>query len=197
MVTDRLMGYVVISPDMDKMENQNERTPFLREASSCAQHSDHHLSPVDRTAAVQKRRLAGPVLALVLGVGILVVALGGVSSRASSSPDTRIIDGDGSLPPGLDQIGPTKTWQCGTSSLPVLNSTDVVSYFSLEEGEAAVYGTKAHEAMFNGYLFRFVSAKNKALFEVIQRLRVLLPHLDLKISDNDVSYCIILLYIQQ
>ncbi|CAM9601534.1 unnamed protein product, partial [Hapterophycus canaliculatus] len=56
------------------------------------------------------------------------------------------------------------TWECGDCSAPVLNSADVVSYFTLQEGEPAVYGSKEYEVVYNGYRFRFVSARNKALF---------------------------------
>ncbi|CAM9523032.1 unnamed protein product [Pylaiella littoralis] len=143
-------------------ENHNESTPFLNQdgqnTGGCS-HSDHHLSPADRQAAARRRRLAGPALTFVLGICIFVIATGGASSGVF--PGTV---GDVSQPE-LDIIGPIKTWECGTSLLPVLNSSDVVSYFSLEEGEGAVYGTEEHEVVYKGYLFRFESANNKALFE--------------------------------
>lgn len=42
----------------------------------------------------------------------------------------------------------------------------MVEYFSLEKGDAAVYGLPEHEVILNGYRFFFASAKNKKLFEV-------------------------------
>lgn len=51
-------------------------------------------------------------------------------------------------------------------SLPVLAGVDVVSYFSLDNGEAAIYGVPEYESVFRGYRFYFVSEEHKATFEV-------------------------------
>lgn len=154
----------------DKQHSSSEITPFLQKSGNnnheagYAHPNHHHLSPADRPAAARRRLLAGPALALLLAIGIFVAATGGAGGRGVSD----IVDGDkpGSQQAEFDIIGPTKTWECGTSSLPVLNSTDVVSYFTLEEGDGAVYGSREHEVVYGGYVFRFVSAENKALFEV-------------------------------
>lgn len=51
-------------------------------------------------------------------------------------------------------------------SLPVLEGVDVVSYFSLDDGEAAIYGVLEYESVFCGYRFYFVSEEHKATFKV-------------------------------
>lgn len=69
--------------------------------------------------------------------------------------------------------GGYKTWECAASVTgdPVMNGADTVSYFSLPEGEAALFGTEEYKVIYNGYTFWFVSGENKALFEVRQRGR--------------------------
>lgn len=47
-----------------------------------------------------------------------------------------------------------------------MNGADVVSYFSLEEGQEAMFGSTEHVSVLNGYTFRFISKENKDLFEV-------------------------------
>lgn len=46
-----------------------------------------------------------------------------------------------------------------------LKGVDVVAYFSLEEGDEAVWGSTDFVATFGGYRYLFASAENKALFE--------------------------------
>lgn len=54
----------------------------------------------------------------------------------------------------------------GDRSLPVLEGTDVVAYFSLEPGSRAVKGSAQHISEYLGYLFYFSSKENKLVFEV-------------------------------
>lgn len=110
-------------------------------------------------AAVRRKGLAGPAIALLLAIGIFVAATA-PGRLASVKEKTR---------QELLALSETSTWECGTSTEPVLNSADVVSYFSLKEGEAAMYGFEEHQVKYNGYTFLFVSAQNKALFEVSSR----------------------------
>lgn len=143
-------------------KNYGESTPFFREGPVTSAGGAH-------PTTAGRRRLAGPMSALGLAIGILVVATGGVNRRSVPV----VPDVADSLPELVTITH--RTWECGTSSRPVLNSADVVAYFSLEDGEGAIYGTVEHELVYNGYLFRFVSAENKALFEVRRRMKGLRP----------------------
>ena len=113
----------------------------------------------------------GFLFTLLLGVGVFGVSTGvtrfffprGLSGQqGSSKPETNLLSGD---------EGRWKTWtDCATTIAgdPVLEGADLVSYFSLTDGQAAMYGTEQHEASYHGYTFWFVSEENKALFEVRQ-----------------------------
>lgn len=54
----------------------------------------------------------------------------------------------------------------GNTDLPVLGGVDVVAYFSLEAGAAAMFGYETHQYHVGGYKFYFVSEENKKIFEV-------------------------------
>lgn len=59
------------------------------------------------------------------------------------------------------------TEECaGDRTLPVLNGTDTVAYFSLEPGEPAVVGNGRYKTVFNGYTFLFATRENMLIFEV-------------------------------
>ncbi|CAM9730404.1 unnamed protein product [Scytosiphon promiscuus] len=103
-----------------------------------------------------RRRSVAVVLTLMFAISGFCLTSEG---NGHVNPDILAAPDESSTPSGR------ATWECGDSSAPVLNSADVVSFFSLEEGEAAVYGSKDHEVVYNGYLFRFASAGNKAMFE--------------------------------
>ena len=115
--------------------------------------------------AVRRKGLVGPVLALVLAIGVLVAATtrGRLASAGKEDSRQELIAVSESQ---------TTTLECGTSAEPVLNKADVVSYFTLKEGEAAMYGFEEYQVTYNGYTFLFVSAHNKALFEVSSHMHV-------------------------
>lgn len=117
----------------------------------------------------------GAVITFFVALGIFVISAGTgrflLGTTADQASNLRVED-DGLTSAAEEAaqllIEPTsKTWECAESSRPVLKGVDVVSYFSLEQHEAAMYGTEEHESVFGGYKFLFVSAENKALFEVI------------------------------
>ncbi|CAN0276965.1 unnamed protein product [Ectocarpus sp. 12 AP-2014] len=112
----------------------------------------------DRKGAVRWKGLAAPVIALLLAIGVFVAATAPGRLVSVKKEENR---------PELVAVSDsqTTTWECGTSTEPVLNGADVVSYFSLKEGEAAMYGFEGYQVKYNGYTFMFASAQNKALFE--------------------------------
>ncbi|CAN0450469.1 unnamed protein product [Ectocarpus sp. 12 AP-2014] len=112
----------------------------------------------DTHGAIRRKGLAAPVIALLLAIGIIVAATspGRVVSVKEEANRQELL---------AVSESPTTTWECGTSTEPVLNGADVVSYFSLKEGEAAMYGFEEYQVNYNGYTFMFASAQNKALFE--------------------------------
>lgn len=114
--------------------------------------------------AQQQNAMTGRVLRTILTLIMLVIGvLAGLTVKGNghaAAPEVRAAHGREPAPTTM------ATWECGDSSAPVLNSADIVSYYTLQEGEAAVYGSKDHEVVYNGYLFRFALAGNKALFEV-------------------------------
>ncbi|CAM9763622.1 unnamed protein product [Ectocarpus sp. 13 AM-2016] len=112
----------------------------------------------DTHGAIRRKGLAAPVIALLLAIGIIVAATspGRVVSVQEEANRQELV---------AVSESPTTTWECGTSTEPVLNGADVVSYFSLKEGEAAMYGFEEYQVKYNGYTFMFASAQNKALFE--------------------------------
>lgn len=122
---------------------------------------DDHLPSDTRRPAAGHHHLRCVATAILFMFAIISGLVGLIAARNHHAVPEVLAAPDGKLVPLT-----TVTWECGDSSAPVLRSADVVSYFTLQEGEAAVFGSKDYEVVYNGYLFRFVSAGNKALFEV-------------------------------
>ncbi|CAB1108953.1 unnamed protein product [Ectocarpus sp. CCAP 1310/34] len=116
----------------------------------------------DRKGTVRWKGVAAPVIALFLAIGVFVAATfpGRLVSVKKEANRQELLAVSG---------GRSTTWECGTSTEPVLNGADVVSYFSLKEGEAAMYGFEEYQVKYNGYTFLFASAQNKVLFESASR----------------------------
>lgn len=155
---------------MQKEPSERETEPLLgdkRSRSPACSSSYHHFSPNHPAEATGNVALARPVVAFLLAACIFIA----VRFRGQVLPGLHLEASDLGKPPSKGK--PTsKTWECGASLaedgsvLPVLNGADVVSFFTLGDGEAAMYGTRDHEVVYNGYTFRFVTARNKAVFEV-------------------------------
>lgn len=143
------------------MRNNNEKHSLIPTSSRW---------PHDSVASAQRQQpsVRGFFLTLCVAIGIFGVSTGaarylfprgarGRQHGSSASQESLVErDGDG-----------YQTWQCaGDLSLPVMKGADLVSYFSLEEGDVAMYGTPEHQSSYGEYLFLFVSEENKALFEV-------------------------------
>ena len=67
--------------------------------------------------------------------------------------------------------GDDKDWNisddCMAGATFALQGVDLVAYFSLGEGDEPVLGSSDHVAAYGDYRFKFSSAKNRALFEVM------------------------------
>ena len=84
----------------------------------------------------------------------------GASRFQTSPPPWRGVPG-GQAPPWRRHRQPCHDPAAG----PVLSGFDVVAYFSLDAGAAAVAGSAAHNATYGGYTFYFSTEANRATFE--------------------------------
>lgn len=128
-------------------------------------------NPPDRS---QRPTRPGFLFTLLLAVGVFGVSTGAAHFFFPRGLNGR--PGAGALKGSLVERGEDgyETWECAgnRTGFPVMEGADLVSYFSLPVGEAAMYGTEEYQARYNGYTFFFVSEENKALFEVRQGGRV-------------------------
>lgn len=116
----------------------------------------------------------GVMLTLLLAFGIFGVSTGSARfffpQGASGRPPREAAAKDDAATVGAvlaKESTEYTTKECaGNAKLPVLKGVDVVSYFSLIDGEPAMFGFEEFESVFNGYRFLFTSEENKALFEV-------------------------------
>lgn len=115
----------------------------------------------------------GLMLTLCLAFGIFAVSGGAsrfffhtASGKTTDASNTRL-GGTLTQPQLAAETTDHLTSSCaGNADLPVLEGVDLVSYFSLEDGAAAMYGFPEYKTVFNGYHFLFVSEENKQKFEV-------------------------------
>jgi len=57
------------------------------------------------------------------------------------------------------------TLKCNFKENPVNFGYDLVSYWTLKDGEAAVQGSQLYNSEYNGYKFRFSTQENKDIFD--------------------------------
>lgn len=147
-----LPGRAIASGDEeDNRDHQPSSESSFRERLSSA-------SPLRK--AFFARVLVLGVFAVSAGTGRYLVTS---RNRVHASDSSGIAAREGTL---AKQESSMVTSECTPPSLPVLEGADMVSYFSLEEGDGAVFGDEQYESVYNGYRFWFQSEENQALFEV-------------------------------
>ncbi|CAN0007734.1 unnamed protein product [Ascophyllum nodosum] len=133
---------------------------------------------------MERRRLSwrGALAVFLASFGVFALAIVGarsvfprsVTGRASSSSNLQVVSlvkvddpvlSEGEVSPTLAPVHVTTQECTGNRYLPAVRGVDLVAYFSLEQGQPAVYGSDKHSTEYHGYLFFFSSLQNKIIFE--------------------------------
>lgn len=109
----------------------------------------------------------GFLLTLFMAFGIFSVSTGAARyffPRGTGGRQPDLLEGGSFAERGGD--GYTTDACTGDLTKPAMKGADVVSYHTLEPGNAAMYGSAEYQSIYHDYTFMFVSAENKALFDV-------------------------------